>query len=185
MSIDVDVIPTLSTVVCWEEVESRLRENLGAAAARLLGEAPQLYALGSDELQMPDDPLSVEGVYYLNLGVQNTLGLSAMSNSSDVDELLYLEDYGRNLDPETLPALAERWREAGHYYAITSFAGRGPEELHILRALAAALAETCRGYVVLMHDWIFDLDVGIYTPEEFKGAQVVAKRRRGRGGGLR
>jgi hypothetical protein len=184
MSIDVDVIPTRPTVVCWEEVSSRLRENLGASASRLLGEAPQLYRLGSDELQMPDDPLSVESVYYLNLGVQNTLGLSTMFNAGNVDELIYLEDYGRNLAPERLPALAERWQEAGHYYAITSFAGRGPEELHMLRALASALGEVCQGYVVLMHDWVFDLDVGIYTPEEFKGAQVVARRRRGRGGGL-
>jgi hypothetical protein len=172
MSIDVDIVPTSPTLVCGGEIITRLRENLTASDSQLLGESPGLVELRTKQPLAPDRPLALKTSYYFHLAIQNTLGIMAFLNTDNI-EVDYLEDYGRNLDRETIRTLAERWRKAGHHYEITSFAGRGPHELRILVALAAALADACQGYVILMDDNFFDLDVGVYTPEQFKQATPV------------
>lgn len=45
------------------------------------------------------------------------------------------------------------------------------QSFHLLAALAVAIAEACQGDVVLMHDGVFDLATGIYTPEQLRQAR--------------
>lgn len=170
VSIDLEIFPTRPQIISWRQIVEPLRELLGLSADDLLGAAPSLVVLKTHTVLEPSQPMSVNASYYLNLAVRTTLGITLMPNQGNVDEVNYLEDYGRNLDPDFIRYLAEQWQAAGHYYGIESLAGRNKQEPLIFVALAAAIARACQGYIILMNDDIFDLDVGIYTPEQFRKA---------------
>ncbi|HNT76539.1 MAG TPA: hypothetical protein PKH77_16120 [Anaerolineae bacterium] len=172
MSVDLDILSTSPTVICWNDVKDRLKELLGPLAS-VLGENSVPVILRTHEALNPDKPFSFEDSYGLNLEIQNTLGIHVWSNVKYPIERDYLEDYGRNLSLEVVEDLLDRCRSAGHHYGIGSFAGRGPHEFQIMAALAVAIAEACQGYVVLMNDGIFDLATGIYAPEQFRQARLL------------
>jgi len=113
----------------------------------------------------------IDRPYFFTFAVSNTLSLTARPNKNNLNEQEYLQDYGRNIDSETVRDLAQRWREAGHFYGLTSLMGRSLPEPHLFVGLASALATVCRGYVIVMNDGILDLGVGVYSPEQFKLAQ--------------
>jgi hypothetical protein len=168
--IDLDVFSTVPTIICWGDLKDRLYELLGPWGSLLLGENPRLMDLKTQKAMEIRVPLSLEKSYYFDLPVQSTLCFSVMPNEGNLNEVEYLEDYGRNLKSDFTHILAERWQTAGHYYGISSFGGRSEHESRIFVALATAIAEACKGYVILMNDGIFDLHVGIYTPEKFRYA---------------
>jgi len=172
MSVDLDILSTSPTVICWNDVKDRLKGLLGPLASAL-GENSGPVTLRTHQALEPDAPFSFEDSYSLNLEIQNTLDIHVWSNAKYPIGRGYFEDYGRNLTPETVEDLIDRCRSAGHHYEIGSFAGRGPHEFQIMAALAVAIAEACQGYVVLMNDGIFDLATGIYAPEQFRQVRRI------------
>ncbi len=171
MSLEIEIVPTRLSQLYWKDIEARWRAGLSPALNLLLGQTPRLYRLKTREVHPPNIPLIWDkGYYYFELAVPNTLGLSLTSNIGVIDEVEMLEDFGRNLEPDTIHSLAATWRQIGHTGEISSFGGRGPQELPLLVALGAAVAELCEGYIILMHSNFFDLDAGVYRPEEFRKA---------------
>jgi len=171
VSIDLDVLATTPELICWGNLKKRLQELLSPVELEFLGENPALLHLGSNRVLAEDEKLSLNNSYYLSLAIDNTLSITVMPNEGNLNELEYLEDYGRNLEPEDVGRLAARWQAAGHYYDITSLAGRSKPEPRLFIALVTAVAYSCFGCVIVMNDDILDLKVGVYTPGYFQNAQ--------------
>lgn len=169
MSIDLGIAPRRAADFDWGSLRRQWEQRLGDAG-RMLGPNPQLYHLGTATPVAEDERLVPSSHYSFNLVVPCTLSLSVMENAPDLDESLYLEDYGRNLDAAMLAELAEQWRRVGHNYEISSGGGRSKLEPELFKALACALADLCDGHVIVMNDGVFDLGVGVYTPAQFSTA---------------
>lgn len=171
MSIDLDIAPQKAGSITWANLCRQWRRRLDEAGASLLGADPQLRRIADSMPVAEEDLLVPPSHYFLELGVPCTLSLSIMHNDGNLDETLYLEDYGRNLDPARIAELAEQWRRVGHNYEISSGGGRSNVEPKLFITLACALAELCDGHVIVMNDGIFDLGVGVYTPAQFSTAR--------------
>jgi hypothetical protein len=171
MSIDLDILATVPELICWGNVKNKLQKLLSPAEGKILGEHPALLHLGLNKAVGEDERLSLNSSYYLSLTIANTLSITVMPNEGNLDELEYLEDYGRNLEPGEIETLAKRWRTARHYYGICSLGGRSQPEPKLFVTLATAIAYSCVGYVIVMNNDIFDLGVGVYTPEQFRHTQ--------------
>ena len=182
MSIDLDIFPTSSRFFSWGELKDKFLELLTPEDVQRLGKVSLLNS-GSDEVVTEDQKLYVDSsssnsnfYYYLSLDIPNTLGISIYKNEPEyIDEFDALEDYGRNLDAATIRALAQKWRSIGHFYGITTNAGRSRWEPPLFVALAAAIAHMSEGYVIVMSD-NFTKDVGVYTPDVFQQAQMTLTR---------
>jgi hypothetical protein len=170
VSVDLDIAPSQAKVIDWASLQRRWIQRLGAAGASMLGPNPQLCHLGKNAPVAEGERLDPPAHYYFTLAVPSSLSLSIMANADDLDESLYLEDYGRNVDPARISELAEKWRRVGHTYGISSLGGRSRSEPELFTALACALADLCDGHVIVMNDGVFDLGVGVYTPEQFSTA---------------
>ena len=140
-----------------------------------------LCKLGSNEVVAENEKLSIptqknHQYYYLSLDIPNTLGIGIHKNEPNyVDELDYLEDFGRNLDAATIQSLAQKWQSIGYDYGVTTNAGRSRWEPPLFVALTAAIAHMSEGYVIVMSDE-FTLDVGVYTPDVFQQAEMTLTR---------
>jgi hypothetical protein len=172
MSIDLKIFSTIPDIAVWGNIKKKLHVLVSSEQKEFLGESPSLFELDSKRKVADDEQLSLGHHYYLSLAIPNTLGFSVISKAEDIDEenleLDYLEDYGSNLDPQKVQILLERWRIARYFYIITSFGGRSQPEPRLLIALASAIAYSCAGYIVVTNNDLFDLDIGIYTSEEFQ-----------------
>lgn len=167
MSIDLNIAPQKAGAITWGNLCRQWRHRLGEAGADMLGPEPQLCRIGESVPVAEDDLLVPSSHYFLTLAVPCTLSLSVMDNSGNLDETLYLEDYGRNLDAARIAELAEQWRRVGYYYELSSGGGRASNEPALFIALVSALADLCDGHVIVMNDGVFDLGVGVYTPAQF------------------
>jgi hypothetical protein len=167
VSIDLDIAPLRATRVGWGPLLRAWRQRLGDEAAALLGPDPKLRVLGAGAAVAEDAALEPPGHYSLDLAAPNTLSLSAMPNKNSLDEIEYLKDYARNLEPRGATALALSWRGVGYYYEVSSGGGRSTNEPALFVTLACALADICDGRIIVMNDGIFDLGVGVYTAEQF------------------
>lgn len=175
MSIDLDIFATAPELATWSQIRSKLQMLVSPTEqTTLLGNSPSLCEIGSNKEVVDNKPLSI-GHYYLSLPTDNTLGIGVISKTEDFEEesleLDYLEDYGRNLELEEIEILAKRWRKADYYYGIETWGGRSKPEPRLFVALAAAIAYSCNGYVVVMNENIFDLGIGVYRPEQFQYAE--------------
>ncbi|MEH2139402.1 hypothetical protein [Nostoc sp.] len=172
MSIDLKIFSTIPDIADWGDIKKRLYVLISSEEKEFLGKNPSLFELASKRKVADDEQLSLGNHYYLSLAIPNTLGLSVISKAEDIDEenleLDYLEDYGENLEPKEVQILLERWRIARYFYIITSFGGRSRPEPRLFIALATAIAFSCSGYIIVTNNDLFDLGVGIYTPEEFQ-----------------
>lgn len=171
MSIDLDIAPQRAGDITWGSLCRQWRQRLGGADAGVLGPNPQLCHIGGTTPLAEGDPLVAPSHYFITLAVPCTLSLSIVANDDQLDEDLYLEDYGRNLDSARIAELAEQWRRIGHTYGISSGGGRSSVEPQLFVALACALADLCDGHVIVMNDGIFDLGVGVYDPSQFSTAR--------------
>lgn len=169
MSIEVDIFPTSPAVPTWGEVKSQFMTLLSNQAD--LAEQLDLRLLGPDELIRDDEYFIPESAYYLELSVPNTLGI-VMSKGDDIDKNAYLEDYGRNLSTEKIADYVTLWSEAAYYFEVTSQAGRSEKEGFLFIALARAPANSCNGYVIVMHSSAFNLGVGVYSPDQLDNMQA-------------
>lgn len=169
MSIDVDIMSTTLEIVRWGDVVTSFRRALDSTINEILGEHLVLRAQNSHETVNPTDHLSLNKSYYLELSIPNTLAISTAANAGNINEHDYLEDYGRNLPIIIQNNLVSRWHIAGHYYEISTTIGRGKFEPQLFVALASAVAQSCEGYVIIMNK-SFDLDVGVYSPQDFRNA---------------
>jgi hypothetical protein len=171
VSIDLDIAPMRAARVTWSPLLGAWRQRLGNEAAALLGSDPKLRVLGAGTPVAGDAALELPGHYSLDMAAPNTLSLSAMPSRNNLDEVEYLEDFARNLEPRETTALALSWREVGHYYEVSSGGGRSPSEPALLITLACALAGICDGRIIVMNDGVFDLGIGVYTAEQFAAAR--------------
>ena len=176
MSIDLDIFPTSPEYFYWGELKDKFLELLTPEDMQRLGKV-SLCKLGSNEMVAEDTKISIpddknHNYYYLSLDIPNTLGMHICKNEPNyVIELDTLEDFGRNLDAVTIQTLTHKWKSVGYVYGVTSMAGRSKWEPPLFVALAAAIANLCQGYVIVMSD-NFTLDVGVYTPEVFQQAEI-------------
>jgi hypothetical protein len=175
VSIDLDIAPLRATRVTWGPLHRAWRQRLGDEAAALLGPDPKLRVLGAGASVAEDASLGPPGLCFLDLAAPNTLSLSAMPSTNNLDEIEYLGDYARNLEPTDATALALSWREVGYYYEVSSGGGRSPNEPTLFITLACALADICDGRIIVMNDGLFDLGVGVYTAEQFASARWLAR----------
>jgi hypothetical protein len=171
MSIQLDIVPTVAEVAFWGDIKNQLQSLISPLEFGFMGETPTLKYLGSDIIVKENDRLLLNKTYYLSLEIPNTLSITVMPNKGNLEELEYLEDYARNCEFQFIQSLAESWQKTGFYYEITTQGGRSKNEPTIFQFLAAAIAYISSGYVILMNNNIFDLDVGVYKPDDFKNAQ--------------
>ena len=189
MSIDLYVIPTIQKTFYWKDICVRLETLLGSSASKFLGEQPRLQHMPTHVVIQEDEALAPSNYYAFDLAFPTTLMLGIPKNKdthfkyglpdefSDEQEYLagYLEDYGRNLAPETISRLAESWHVIGYYYGLNTTMGRNREEELLFVCLATALADACEGFVISEGEYrlvekVAGLGVGIYTAEEFRQA---------------
>lgn len=171
MSIDLDIAPQQAGGMTWADLRRQWRQRLGDAGADMLGLEPKLCRIADSMPVAEDSLLTPPSHYSFALAVPCTLSLSIMRNDDNLDEALYLEDFGRNLDAATMAELAEKWRRVGFYCEISSGGGRSAVEPVLFIALACALADLCDGHIIVMNDGRFDLGVGVYAPTQFATAQ--------------
>ena len=171
MSVDLDIAPRQAGAFTWASLCRQWGQRLDTGGADMFGPHPQMCRIGSMTPVAEDERLMPPAHYFFRLAVPCTLSLSVSANKDDLDETLYLEDYGRNLDPARIAELAEQWRRVGHTYGISSGGGRSKVEPELFIALACSLADLCDGHVILMNDGVFDLGVGVYTPAQFSSAR--------------
>lgn len=167
MSVDLDILPTALQLARWGDIKYVLKELLGPSEVLLEGHI-SLVELHSKTIVSECERLMLNSHYYFVLSTPNTLGLSVSPNKGNLDEHIYLEDFGRNLTPLATRSLVERWHAAGCIYAVTSMGGRSLLEPKIFVALATAIAYISKGYVIVMDNGIFDVSIGIYSAEQFK-----------------
>jgi hypothetical protein len=173
LSIDIDVLPLRPELITWDELSRAWARRLGADVA-LIGISPVMRRLGSKAVVSPGEPLAPSSQTYFELAVPSTLALAVSPNTDGVDEAEYLTDYARNLTPVEIEPLVAGWAKIGWTLSLTSFGGRSPQEPTLLRALACSLADLTSGRVVLLHRDVFDLDIGVYTADQFAMARWVA-----------
>lgn len=177
MSIDIDILPLRSDLITWDKLRRAWSQRLGTDVM-LLGSSPVMRRLGSNVIVDPGEPLQPSSQVYFELAVPNTLSLVVSPNMDGLDEAEYLADYATNLTPAQMAPLVTAWQKIGWTFALTSFGGRSPQEPTLLRTLACALADLSAGRVILMHRDVFDLDVGVYTAEQFAMARWTVGRGR-------
>jgi hypothetical protein len=174
VSIDIDIAPLLPSSITWGALRHSWADRLGNDAAILLGPTPLLRRLGTNELVPNHEMLAPSTKAFFELAVPNTLSLAVSLNEGNLDELDYVDDYGRNLSPSEIQRLADAWRQVGWTYGLTSLGGRSPKEPTLLRTLACAIADLCDGRIVLMHHNVFSLDIGVYTSSQFAQSSWTA-----------
>lgn len=178
MSVDLIVIPTVSEFLYWNTIKTRFLSLITPQEKESIGDISLIRSkAGLKEIIEDNHQLSLVGSYSLQLKLPCTLGISLFSNEDnnmlleDYDMALeFLEDYGRNLEAETIKTLAASWKKLNYYYEITSSGGRSLMECSLFVALTSAIAYECCGYVMVMGDEL-DLKVGVYKPEQFKLAK--------------
>jgi len=122
MSIDLDIVPTCSTSLSWSTLRSCWSRRLGSQAG-LLGSSPTMRHLGTGSPIEDDDTLNPPLACYFDLLVANTLSLTALQNEGNLEEIEYLEDYGRNLSRSTVASLAQQWHHTGYSFGLSSGGG--------------------------------------------------------------
>jgi hypothetical protein len=172
MSIDLYIIPTISNVITWGELLAKFLELLTPEEREPIGE-PSLIKARSHDIAELSEKLLIYHYYSLSLAVPNTLSFGCFENTAvSLDELSFVEDYGRNLERASIQTIAQQWQAVGYTYEVTSGGGRSRWEPPLFVALSAALADLCQGYVIVM-DSCFTLDIGIYSSQQFRPAKMT------------
>lgn len=167
MSIDIEILPAASTIISWGTIKNYLINSEKEPITTLLGNNPSLIQLKNHQSVAPTQILQPGESYYFNIAIPNTLSLMVSENDEYLDEVDYLEDYGHNLSQKTIHHLANQWQKAHHTYTLTSMAGRHKEEAHLFINVAVAIATACQGHIIVMNHNLFNLDIGVYSPEVF------------------
>ena len=171
MSVDLIVIPQISELLFWSTIKTRFQSLITEAEKEAIGDISLIKSqAGLKEFIQDNHQLSSLGSYSLRLKIPCTLGIGLFLNEDDNMALDFLEDYGRNLEAETIKTLATSWQELNYSYEITSSGGRSRIECSLFVALTCAIASECNGFVIVMDD-VFDLEIGVYKPEQFKLAK--------------
>lgn len=174
LSVDIEIIP-LGSKSTWGAVLDRWRSVLSDESSCLLGPSPVLRRLGSDIPVDVGEELGPDMSAYFDLATGNTIGLNISENYPDTSEHEYIRDFGGSLVGVDLDDIALRWAANGYSFEISSHGGRSEREPELFLALAVALAEATSGLVVILHTSGITLDVGAYTPSEFRKASWVSK----------
>ena len=171
MSVDLIVIPTVSEFLFWDKIKTRFQRIITPEEKEAIGDISFIkFRAGFKEVIEDNHQLSSIGVYSLRIKIPCTLTISLFLNEDENTALDFLEDYGRNLEAETIKTFAASWKELNYSYQITSFGGRSRIECSLFVALTSAIASKCNGYVMVMEN-VFDLEIGVYKPEQFKLAK--------------
>lgn len=166
MSVDIFVLPGHPVTVRWQELRERWAELVDAAYAGDVA-AALLCPAGSHAALDDDAPIGGEGAWWIQVPSASTLGLTAAPTADLYSDSDFVEDYGRNLTPDTTAKVVRQLRESPIVYDVSSFGGRPRHEGALFVALASALALLSDGWVVVMDDDLFTLDVGIYDGGTF------------------
>jgi hypothetical protein len=178
MSLDVDIIPSTQEFFTWGELRDKLTNcQLDAGPRQLLGGNPQLADVGTKKIVDISERLTPYRFLYFKLAGDNTLGFDITSNGPKektyLDEQAYIDDYARNLSQEKKNDIASRWYEVGFGCSVITSGGRAKDEPPLFLAVAVAIAELCRGFVLVKDNGRFSLPVGCYTAEEFRDAKPL------------
>lgn len=172
MSIDLKVFPTTPDILFWGDIKRQLYRLISPEQNNFFGKNISCFKSCSQQKVPDDEQLSLDQNYYLSLAIPNTLSISVISKSEDIDEesleVDYLEDYGCNLDNKEIQTLAELWRVARYFYNISSFGGRSQDEPKLLITLVTAISYASAGYIIVTNNNLFDLGIGVYKSEEFQ-----------------
>jgi hypothetical protein len=171
VSVDIDVAPLRPVSITWAALRRSWSERLGTDATLLLGSPPRLRRIGADAIVADDETLTPSSPMYFELATPNTLSVTVTLNKDSLDEFKYLCDYARNVADQDIAILVEAWQKVGWTCGLTSLGGRSSREPTLLRSLACAVADLCDGRIILMHRDIFDLDVGVYTAQQFAASR--------------
>jgi hypothetical protein len=170
MSVDVMILPGRQFVPAPSLFFEQLGLENDSPAAMLLGEAPALSKLGSGKTVARDGILEWGDTYVFNLAADNTLALT-IGLSTDFDAKEYVEDYGRNLEPEEREAIIKAWKHAGPGLTISSGGGRAVGEIELLAALVRRGARALSGWICIESGAFVYPRTGIYTPAQLDGIQ--------------
>ena len=169
---ELDVAPLRQVRIAWAEVAKRLSHELPARSSGLLPEVPVLRLIEDQSVVDPRADLAPDLVGWVDPGYPSSVGLSFFwSEPKYLDEDLWLEDYGRNIDPEEQKRIASAWRSVGSYFYLSSNAGRAEGDLDLIAALAVTLAALTDGVVITYDDRdLLGTGVGAFTASQFKVA---------------
>lgn len=173
MTISVDVIPSSPTPVFWGDLKRRILSSvMDSEIQHLVGTAPRLHERQSKRSVDDSETLSVPGYYYFELARDSTLSLDLEPNHDEQGLSDFVDDFGRNLTPETKESIWKKWRRAGFFVCVSSYGGRAKHELDLLVQIANFVALLTNGLVVVMDNGVFAHPVGIYVPDEFANPKV-------------
>jgi hypothetical protein len=175
MSIDVEIIPTVPKLFTWGALKASLvATQLSKPARALIGESPQLVDLRTKQRVADNLPLDPKGFYAFEFREGSTLAFDIDRNADCyTNEEEYLQDFGRNLDTNTIEQLAKVWKEIGISYQLESYAGRHRHEPEVFVAVAAIVADLCSGRIIVKDSDLFSVPVGIYSAAQFRDARAT------------
>jgi hypothetical protein len=169
MSFSLDVIPTEREPISFAEFKqcwlATLADNQRLEMASDIG---LYWKTPNDELK-DDDLLSVGSHWKFRHTANRALTLSLSRNAESYigDETEYLDFYApKGLAASEVAMLAEKWRQAGYHFSLTSY-GHYENEKALMCVVAMALAECTKGRVLVTDGEVF-YKSGIYTPAQFK-----------------
>lgn len=172
MSVGINIFPTAKRPIIYEIFRQKLVSDsqfVGASASVKIDgllELPDRRKLNSVE------EMRISGIYILDTVPLNGMMISfADNNLQPFSEHLMLDDVGANLDEQVRFDLGNKWYQAGFSISVSSTAARIPQEPMMFIALSACLAELCEGYVSIYEKGFFSLDIGTYSPAEFRTVQ--------------
>ena len=169
MSFSLDVIPAEQEPVSFAAFKKYWLATLADIPEIALAEDIGLYARRPENELKDDDLLDIGARFSFNHSANRalTLSLLGLAESYIGDEAKYLDFYAPNdLEVGEIAILAEKWRQAGYYFKLTSY-GHYEKEKALMCVIAIVLAKCTEGRVLVTAGSVF-YRTGIFTPAKFR-----------------
>lgn len=170
MSFSLYVIPTEKEPLSFAMFKQCWLGMLAVNPELALEEDIGIYSYRTEGDLKDDDLLEIGANFSFRHSANRLLTLSLLPRTKSFidDEREYLDYYAQQgLEANEVAMLAEKWRQAGYAFTLTSYVGRHEKETAFMCVVAMALAKCTNGRVLVTEWRVFHRN-GIFTPEQFK-----------------
>jgi hypothetical protein len=170
VSIDIEIIPTVDAERSWGEVRKLIvdfspADQKFAMSGLLLLDAQTRRPLADTE------PVRRDNGYFFGSDVLNTLSMCFIDKDEADDDEAYIEEVAKRMPEIDRNNLLIKWKKIPYSILVSSGAGRSGAERRVIGCVTAGIAAAWKGYVAAPGQ-VLSIERGIYSPEEFAGAEV-------------
>jgi hypothetical protein len=177
MSISVCILPATDQKFTWSDLKQQILHFADPEALRLMGQHPNILYT-KDKIKLKNEEvIEAPNSFCFDLSYDNTLTLHFEKHVEHQEEMYdYIEDFGRNLNPDFVSSLINQWSEIGCSYMVESWGGRAKGEGSVFKATVSAVSKLTDGLIVIEEEEIFSLPPGIYKLEQFQQSEPLFGR---------